>query len=317
MALSERTTVANNAMHFDQIVSALPAAAVQKIHGLPHRHLASGKVREIFDLGENLLIVATDRLSAFDVILPTGVPGKGIILTQMSRFWFNETARVIPNHLLPDQEKVLAQDLRLTEDLQLRSMAVRKLRPLPVECVVRGYLAGSGWASYTKTGEICGHRPPSGLTESAQLPTPIFTPTTKATEGHDEPISENQCAEVLGRELFDQVRRVSLELYALGHERTRRAGMILADTKFEFGLDENNELYLIDEVLTPDSSRYWPADQYQAGRSQPSFDKQYVRDFLLGCDWDRTPPAPALSPEVIEGTRQRYLEAFRKLVTND
>lgn len=304
-------------MTYDQIVSTLPEAAVQNVHGLPHPHIGSGKVREIFDLGENLLIVATDRLSAFDVILPTGIPGKGIILTQMSRFWFRETEAIIPNHLLPNQEKILAQDLRLTEDLQLRSMAVRKLRPLPVECVVRGYLAGSGWSSYQKTGEICGHRLPAGLLESSRLPAPIFTPTTKAAAGHDEPISENECEALLGSDLFAEVRRVSLALYNHGHQKSLQAGMILADTKFEFGLDQAQRLYLIDEVLTPDSSRYWPKEHYQAGRSQPSFDKQYVRDFLLACRWDQTPPAPALSPEVLEGTRERYLQALKKLVQND
>lgn len=301
-------------MNFDQIVSSLPPEAVRAVDGLPFPHLASGKVREIYDLGENLLIVATDRISAFDVIMPTGVPGKGIILTQMSLFWFNETRDLIPNHLLPDQEQLLAKELGLSTDMQLRSMAVRRLRPLPVECVVRGYLAGSGWKSYQENGEICGHRLPPGFQEADRLPEPLFTPTTKATEGHDEAISEEECARILGRDLFDEVRRVSLELYALGHERSRAAGMILADTKFEFGLDEGNQLYLIDEVFTPDSSRYWPANEYRPGQSQPSFDKQYVRDFLLGCDWDQTPPGPTLPPEVVEGTRQRYLEAFRNLV---
>jgi phosphoribosylaminoimidazole-succinocarboxamide synthase len=302
-------------MNFAQIVSALPREAVHAVEGLPFPHLASGKVREIFDLGENLLIVATDRLSAFDVILPTGVPGKGILLTQMSLFWFKETEQLVPNHLLPDQGRVLAEELKLSRDLQLRSMAVRKLRPLPVECVVRGYLAGSGWSSYARSGEICGHRLPPGLQEAERLPQPIFTPSTKAAEGHDEPISEGECSRILGGELFNQVRRVSLELYALGHTRSREAGLILADTKFEFGLDDAGRLYLIDEVLTPDSSRYWPAEAYQPGRSQPSFDKQYVRDFLLGCDWDQKPPAPALPAGVLEGTRQRYLEAFRKFAT--
>lgn len=301
-------------MNFDQIVSSLPHEAVRTIDGLPFPHLASGKVREIYDLGENLLIVATDRISAFDVIMPTGVPGKGIILTQMSLFWFNETRDLVPNHLLPDQEQLLAKELGLSTDMQLRSMAVRRLRPLPVECVVRGYLAGSGWNSYQENGEICGHRLPPGFQEADRLPEPLFTPTTKAAEGHDEAISEEECAQILGRDLFDEVRRVSLELYALGHERSRAAGMILADTKFEFGLDEGNQLYLIDEVLTPDSSRFWPAKDYRPGRSQPSFDKQYVRDFLLGCDWDKTPPGPTLPPEVVEGTRQRYLDAFRNLV---
>ncbi len=301
-------------MNFQQIVSALPKEAVQTVGGLSFPKVGSGKVREIFDLGESLLMVATDRLSAFDVILPTGIPGKGIILTQMSRFWFKETEAIVPNHLLPDQERVLEKDLQLTTDLRLRSMAVRKLRPLPVECVVRGYLAGSGWSSYQKTGEIRGHRLPSGLKESGQLPEPIFTPSTKATEGHDEPISEAECASILGGQLFERVREASLRLYALGREKSQKAGMILADTKFEFGLDEEGKLFLIDEVLTPDSSRFWPADEYRPGKSQPSFDKQYVRDFLLGCAWDQKPPAPSLPQEVMEGTRQRYLEAFRKLV---
>lgn len=300
-------------MQFDQFVSALPREAIRTIGELPFPRLGSGKVREIFDLGENLLIVATDRLSAFDVILPTGVPGKGAILTQMSLYWFNETREIIGNHLLVDQEKVLAEDLQLSTDLQLRSMAVRRLRPLPVECVVRGYLAGSGWNSYRSSGEICGHQLPGGFKESERLPEPLFTPTTKATEGHDEPINEEQCARILGRELFDEVRRISLELYALGHERSRAAGMILADTKFEFGLDDQNRLYLIDEVLTPDSSRYWPAEAYRPGGPQPSFDKQYVRDFLLDCAWDKSPPGPILPPEVVEGTRERYLQAFKNL----
>lgn len=302
-------------MNFDQIISSLPSKAVHEMPALPFPHVGSGKVREIFDLGENLLIVASDRLSAFDVVLPTGVPGKGIILTQMSLFWFKETEEIVPNHLLPDQEEVLAKDLGLSRDMQLRSMAVRKLRPLPVECVVRGYLAGSGWNSYVESGEVSGHRLPAGLRESERLPLPIFTPSTKATQGHDEPITEEECARILGQERFEEVRRVSLELYALAHNRSRGAGLIVADTKFEFGLDEEGTLYLIDEVLTPDSSRYWPADEYQPGGPQRSYDKQYVRDFLLGCDWDRQPPAPVLPPDVLEGTQERYLEAFRKLVT--
>lgn len=300
-------------MNFDEIVAALPERAVTAIEGLPFRHLGSGKVREIFDIGEHLLIVATDRLSAFDVILPDGIPGKGIVLTQMSLAWFSATQAIIDNHLLPDQERFLAEELKLPLDLRLRSMAVRKLRPLPVECVIRGYLAGSGWSAYREAGEICGHRLPAGLREADRLPEPIFTPTTKATEGHDEPISEGECAEVLGADLFRQVREASLALYRFGHERSRGAGMILADTKFEFGQDPSGKLFVIDEVLTPDSSRYWPAENYQPGRSQPSFDKQYVRDFLLRSGWDRLPPAPSLPEEVLRGTRDRYLQAFRNV----
>lgn len=300
-------------MDFDDIVSSLPTNTLREISDLPYPRIASGKVREIFDLGENLLIVATDRLSAFDVVLPDGIPGKGAILTQMSLYWFRETEGIIRNHLLPNQEQILRDDLSLSRDLVLRSMAVRRLRPLPVECVVRGYLAGSGWKSYLETGEICGHEIPPGFEESERLPQAIFTPTTKAAEGHDQPISEDECAEILGRELFDEVRRVSLELYAFGYERSRAAGMILADTKFEFGLDEKDQLYLIDEILTPDSSRFWPSDEYVPGRSQPSFDKQFVRDFLLQEKWDQNPPAPRLPAEVIAGTRERYLQALTNL----
>jgi phosphoribosylaminoimidazole-succinocarboxamide synthase len=297
----------------DEITHALPAKAVTEVRGLSHPHLASGKVREIFDLGDALLLVATDRLSAFDVILPDGIPGKGILLTQISHYWFDATRALVPNHLLPDQERRMAEELKLSPDLQLRSMVVRKLRPLPVECVVRGYLAGSGWSSYRDTGEVCGHRLGVDLSESAMLPEPIFTPTTKATEGHDEPISERQCAEILGEDLFQQVREVSIGLYRFGHDRSREAGMILADTKFEFGLDPLGKLYLIDEVLTPDSSRYWPVEGYMAGGPQPSFDKQYVRDFLLRSKWNRQPPAPTLPADVIAGTQERYLQAFRNL----
>jgi phosphoribosylaminoimidazole-succinocarboxamide synthase len=301
-------------LSYQEIIASLPSSAVVTIEGLPHAHIGSGKVREIFDLGESLLLVATDRLSAFDVILPTGIPGKGIVLTQVSLFWFEATRSIVANHLLGDQERVLAEELNLSKDLQLRSMAVRKLRPLPVECVVRGYLSGSGWSSYHDTGEICGHRLPGGLKESQELTTPIFTPTTKATTGHDEPITERQCAEILGHDLFEEVREVSLALYRLGHDRSRASGMILADTKFEFGLDASGRLYLIDEALTPDSSRYWPAEGFLAGGPQPSFDKQYVRDFLLKAQWNKQPPAPALPEEVAKGTQERYLQALRNLI---
>lgn len=299
-------------MNFDQFVSSLPAEPLLRIEGLPFPRRASGKVRDIFDLGDHLLIVASDRISAFDVILPTGIPGKGTILTQMSLYWFDATRSLVRNHLVEEQERAL-KGLGLSESMRARSMIVQRLNPLPVECVVRGYLAGSGWESYRREGMICGHRLPPGFHEAERLPEPLFTPTTKAAEGHDEPISEQACAELIGRELFDEVRRISLELYALGHERSREAGMVLADTKFEFGLDEEKRLYLIDEVLTPDSSRFWPADEYQPGRSQPSFDKQFVRDFLSRASWNKQPPAPELPPEVVTGTLERYLQAFKNL----
>lgn len=271
-------------------------------------------MREIFDLGDALLIVATDRISAFDVILEPGIPGKGAILTQLSLFWFLETAEVIANHILPAQEDRLAEIFPGRPELRLRSMVVQKLQPLSVECVVRGYLAGSGWESYRDTGSTCGHALPTGLREADRLPEPIFTPTTKEQEGHDIPITESECARILGRKRFDEVKAASLRLYHQGHDRAAQAGMILADTKFEFGTDGSGNLFLIDEVLTPDSSRYWPADQYAPGKSQPSFDKQYVRDFLIQSGWDKQSPPPVLPEEVIRGTQQRYLEAAVNLL---
>ncbi len=298
----------------DMFSAVLDAPAVTRIDGLSHPRVGSGKVREIFDLGDALLLMATDRVSAFDVVLEPGVPGKGAILTQISLRWFHETEDLIPNHILPDQEARLREVFPDDPGMRLRGMVVRKLRPLTVECVVRGYLAGSGWESYRKTGEICGHRPPPGLREAERLPQPIFTPTTKATEGHDMPITEEACARELGGELFEQVRAASLRLYERGHERAAAAGMILADTKFEFGSDDAGNLFLIDEILTPDSSRYWPADQYEPGKSPPGFDKQFVRDYLASSFWDRNPPAPVLPPEVIRGTQERYLEAARNLL---
>lgn len=298
-----------------EIAAALPARARTSIEGLPFPKIASGKVREIFDLGDALLLVATDRLSAFDVILPDGIPGKGILLTQMSHWWFARTAGIIENHLLPDQEGEFTRRGILDADLRLRSMIVRKLRPLAIECVVRGYLVGSGWSSYQKTGMVCGHRPPIGLRQADRLPAPLFTPTTKAPKGeHDAPIDDAQGAAIVGAELYERVKAVSLELYSFGHDKAAAAGMILADTKFEFGTDEAGKLVLIDEVLTPDSSRYWPAADYRPDCSPPSYDKQFVRDHLLALKWDQRPPAPALPEEVVARTRDKYLQALRNLL---
>jgi phosphoribosylaminoimidazole-succinocarboxamide synthase len=301
-------------------VSGQPSAPTPHTsHLAPHTsspvHLASGKVREIFDLGDALLLVATDRLSAFDVILPDGIPGKGAILTQMSHWWFAQTAHLIPNHLLPDQAGEFARRGLTNRDLQLRSMIVRKLKPLAIECVARGYLIGSGWSSYKKSGEVCGIKLPAGLPQAGRLAAPIFTPTTKAPKGqHDEPIDDAQGAAAIGEKLYAEVKAHSLALYQFGHERAQQAGMILADTKFEFGTDAAGKLYLIDEVLTPDSSRYWPADEYRTGISPPSYDKQFVRDHLIALKWNQTPPGPKLPAEVISRTRDKYLAALKNLI---
>jgi phosphoribosylaminoimidazole-succinocarboxamide synthase len=301
-------------MTFAEIEAALPVEAVTSI-ATPFPLLASGKVREIFDLGDAFLLVASDRLSAFDVILPDGIPGKGILLTQMSLWWFAQTRGIIPNHLLPDQAGEFDRRGIDGADLRLRSMVVRKLRPLTIECVVRGYLAGSGWNSYQRNGAVCGIALPAGLTQAAKLPEPIFTPTTKAPKGsHDEAIDDRQGAAAVGAELYSRVKAASLALYRFGHERARAAGMILADTKFEFGTDAAGNLVLIDEVLTPDSSRYWPLDSYAPGRSPPSYDKQFVRDHLLTLAWNQTPPAPRIPADVIHRTREKYLAALRSLV---
>ena len=297
------------------IAATLPKTAVTSIEGLRFPRIASGKVRDIFDAGDALLLVATDRLSAFDVILPDGIPGKGAILTQMSNWWFAQTGGLISNHLLPDQATLLSEKYRLSRDLQLRSMAVKKLKPLAIECVVRGYLAGSGWSSYQKNGEVCGIPLPAGLRQADRLPEPIFTPTTKAPKGeHDAPINDAQAARIVGAALYEKVKSTSLALYRLGHDRARQAGMILADTKFEFGTDAAGNLFLIDEVLTPDSSRYWPADSYEPGRSPPSYDKQFVRDHLLALKWNQQPPAPKLPADVISRTQEKYLAALKNLL---
>ena len=276
-----------------EIAAALPKTAVTTIDHLPFPHIASGKVREIFDLGDALLLTASDRLSAFDVILPDGIPGKGAILTQISNWWFAQTESIIQHHLLPDQAGEFARRGITDRDLQLRSMIVRKLKTVPIECVVRGYLVGSGWSSYQKTGDVCGIKLPVGLRQADRLPEPIFTPTTKAPKGqHDEPINDAQGIATVGAELYERVKSTSLALYRFGHDRAKQAGMILADTKFEFGTDAAGNLFLIDEVLTPDSSRYWPAESYAPNQSPPSYDKQFVRDHLLAIKWNQQPPAP-------------------------
>jgi len=272
---------------------------------------ARGKVRDIYDLGGQLLIVATDRLSAFDVILPTPIPDKGRVLTQLSLFWFQLLKDVIPNHVLSAIEFPPPFD-KFKDELTGRSMIVRKTQPLPIECVVRGYVSGSGWKDYRTTGKICGLQLPAGLRESERLPEPIFTPATKAATGHDENISFEYAASLIGKELAEKVRGVSLELYRRAAAYAEPRGVILADTKFEFGL-LNNQLIWIDEALTPDSSRFWSAAQYSPGGPQASFDKQFVRDYLERMQWPKTPPGPELPPEVVEATRGKYREAYRIL----
>jgi phosphoribosylaminoimidazole-succinocarboxamide synthase len=276
---------------------------------------ARGKVRDIYDAGDKLLIVATDRLSAFDVILPTPIPDKGRVLTQLSLFWFDLLQDVIPNHVLSATKFPAPFDAYL-EELAGRSMLVRKTVPLPIECVVRGYVSGSGWKDYQRTGEICGNALPPGLRESDRLPEPIFTPATKAATGHDENISFERVASLIGRERARQVRDVSLEIYGRAVRYAEPRGILLADTKFEFGLLKD-ELIWIDEALTPDSSRFWPAAQYKPGGPQPSFDKQFVRDYLESIHWPKTPPGPELPPEVVDATRSKYREAYRILTGRD
>ncbi len=273
----------------------------------------SGKVRDIFDLGDRLLFVATDRISAFDVIMPNGIPRKGEVLTQISYFWFGQTEAFQPNHLASRSDAPLPPPLQpFAAQLARRSMIVKKAEPLAIECVVRGYLAGSGWKEYREKQTVCGIRLPPGLKESSELPEPIFTPATKAESGHDENISFERAAQIVGSDTAEQVRAASLKIYNFAREYARRRGIIIADTKFEFGFLDG-KLLLIDELLTPDSSRFWPADQYQPGKSQPSFDKQFVRDYLETLDWNKTPPGPTLPPEVVSRTQAKYLDAFERL----
>ena len=264
-------------------------------------HVGSGKVRELYALDdERLLLTASDRISVFDVVLPTEIPDKGRVLTGLSGFWFSRTSGIVPNHLLTIREDG-------------RSMECRKLLMLPIECVVRGYLSGSGWKSYQEGGEVCGIALPEGLRESDRLPEPIFTPTTKADEGHDEPLTAEQAADLVGGERFAELEQISIDLYRTAAEYAAEKGIIIADTKFELGLDEEGNVVLGDEAFTPDSSRFWPANEYEPGGAQPSFDKQFVRDYAESLGWDKTPPGPELPEEVVAGTRARYLEAFEQI----
>ena len=280
------------------------------------KKLRSGKVREVFDLGETLLFVATDRISAFDVILPDPILYKGAVLNQISAFWFNRFDDIKNHFVTADVEQFPKELQPFREQLAGRSMIVKKTKPLPVECVVRGYLAGSGWKEYEQSQSVCGIELPAGLKQASQLPEPIFTPATKAAEGHDENIDMKRCAQILGEELADRVKALSLEIYSRGRDHAAQRGIIVADTKFEFGTVDG-DLLLIDECLTPDSSRFWPKDQYAVGQSPLSFDKQFVRDYLETLDWDKTPPAPRLPKDVIKKTSAKYLEAFRRLTGNE
>ena len=277
---------------------------------------ARGKVRDIYDLGDRLLLVATDRLSAFDVVMPTPIPDKGRVLAQLSLFWFNLLRDVIPNHVLSATEFPAPFDKHIDE-LAGRSMVVRKTHPLPIECVARGYLSGSGWKEYQAGGTVCGIKLPSGLRESDKLPEPIFTPATKAVSGHDENIPFERAADIIGKPRAEQVRSITLEIYRRASAHAEPRGILLADTKFEFGLLDNNKLIWIDEALTPDSSRFWPTAQYSPGGAQPSFDKQFVRDYLERIRWPKTPPGPELPPDVVKGTREKYREAYRILVGHE
>ena len=275
--------------------------------------VSQGKVRDIFEWEGQLLMVATDRISAFDVVLPTVIPNKGKVLTQLSEFWFDRLEATVDNHLIAASWDRFPEELRpYQEHLKGRSMLVRKCQPLPIECVVRGYLAGSGWKEYQQSETICGIKLPSGLGQSDKLEEPIFTPSTKATTGHDENISFERAAELVGEELANQVRDLSLQIYSHARDYASERGIIICDTKFEFGFD-GSRLLLIDEVLTPDSSRFWPADSYESGKSQPSFDKQFVRDYLETLDWDKNYPGPELPQEIVGATADRYLEAYRRL----
>jgi len=273
----------------------------------------SGKVRDVYEYEQGLLLVATDRISAFDCVMPNGIPGKGNILTALSVFWFDKTRHIVPNHLLSTNvDDFPAEVAECGAILEGRTMWARKAKVIPVECVVRGYLSGSGWRSYKENGEICGHQLPEGLVESAQLPEPIFTPATKAPSGHDENITRERVVEITGSSLAKDLEEKTLELYQFAADFARQRGFILADTKFEFGL-VNGDLILIDELLTPDASRYWDVDQYEPGRPQQAYDKQYVRDYLDSLDWDKEPPAPQLPAEVIAQTRQIYLETLHRI----
>jgi phosphoribosylaminoimidazole-succinocarboxamide synthase len=277
-----------------------------------------GKVRDIYEVGDDLLIVATDRISAFDYVLRSGIPDKGKVLTQLSAFWFERMGDLVPHHVIATDVATMPAALQRHKNvLKGRSMLCRRTRPIPIECVARGYLSGSGWKEYQQTGSVCGVKLPSGLAESDRLPQPIFTPATKADTGHDVNISEDEAAAIVGRDITTRLKQLTLEIYRRGCEHAESKGIIIADTKFEFGLigagDPAGDIVLIDEVLTPDSSRFWPKDRYTPGRGQPSFDKQYVRDYLEEIHWNKQPPVPSLPDTVVQKTREKYVEAFRRL----
>jgi phosphoribosylaminoimidazole-succinocarboxamide synthase len=282
------------------------------------RLLRRGKVRDLYEVGDYFVMVATDRISAFDYVLGSGIPDKGCVLTQLSAFWFERTRHIVDNHLVTvDASNFPPATRGHAAVLQGRAMLVRPTTPLPIECVARGYLSGSGWKDYKATGEVCGVALPAGLVESDRLPEPIFTPATKAEAGHDLNISEREAAQIVGADLLARLRRLTLELYTFGVAHAEERGIILADTKFEFGLTDANELLLIDEVMTPDSSRYWPSDSYAPGGPQPSFDKQFVRDYLESIKWNKQPPVPSLPDDVIAKTREKYLDAYRRLTGSE
>ncbi|HSU57415.1 MAG TPA: phosphoribosylaminoimidazolesuccinocarboxamide synthase [Candidatus Dormibacteraeota bacterium] len=277
------------------------------------KKIKSGKVREIFDLNDSFLFIASDRISAFDVIMPNGIPRKGEVLTQVSYFWFSQTESFQPNHLLSRPGDPVPANLRpYSDQLNGRSMIVKKAKPLAIECVVRGYLAGSGWKEYKERQSVCGIKLPPGLKDSSELPEPLFTPATKAETGHDENISFEEAARIVGSDIAERARAASLKIYNFARDYARKRGIIIADTKFEFGIFDD-QMILIDELLTPDSSRFWPADQYQPGKSQPSYDKQFVRDYLETLDWNKQPPGPTLPADVVEKTTAKYLEAYERL----
>jgi len=280
---------------------------------LSQLHEASGKVRELYGFGDRLLLVASDRISAFDVVLPTAIPDKGRVLTGLSRFWFERTRGLVRNHMLSVNVADFPEEAQGAPDLAGRTMLAKRLQMLPIECVVRGYLVGSGWKDYRATGSVCGHALPTGLREADKLPEPLFTPSTKATEGHDANIDRAGGIALVGEERFDEIERISIELYRTAADYALERGIIIADTKFEFGVDEQDRIVIGDEVLTPDSSRFWPVDEYAPGGSPPSYDKQYVRDWLETLDWDKTPPGPEIPAKVVEGTRARYVEAYERL----
>jgi len=280
---------------------------------LSHLHEASGKVRELYGFGDRLLLVASDRMSAFDVVLPTPIPDKGRVLTGLSRFWFERTRDLVPNHMISVDVADFPAEARDMPDVAGRAMLATRLTMLPIECVVRGYLVGSGWKDYRATGSVCGHALPGGLREADKLPEPLFTPSTKATEGHDANIDRAAGVALVGEERFARIEELSIALYRAAADYALERGIIIADTKFEFGEDAQGRIVVGDEVLTPDSSRFWPVDEYAPGGSPPSYDKQYVRNWLETLDWDKTPPGPEIPAEVVAGTRARYVEAYERI----